>query len=355
MLRDAFPSAGLGDDTAVFSREAGETLFASDAVVEGVHFRREYSTLGQAVQKAISSCVSDVYAMGGIPERILVTAGLPEGVDEADVAGIVAGIASACRLYDVALAGGDTVFSPGGAFFDISIMGRSGRGGAIYRRGAAAGDRIFVTGECGLSLSGLRLLGMLFDGEGADDPLSELLPASAGEREAMISIAGALSLSSSPGGIAGLCREKGLAPPSADALRMIGKHIVPRTEKNPCLGRDNGVTAMIDISDGLSRDLGTLCEESGCGALVREEDLPVPRILKGLPGAGEEYLAAIALGSGEEYCRLFTVRGDVPWAAGAGIVCIGEMTGAGGMVLRSRNGKALPLECGGYEHSFRRR
>jgi len=355
MLRDAFPSAGLGDDTAVFPREAGETLFASDAVVEGVHFRKEYSSPGQAVQKAISSCVSDVYAMGGIPEKILVTAGLPEGIDEGAVTGIVAGIAAACAVYDIQLAGGDTVFSPGGTFFDISIIGRSGGGGAILRSGAAAGDLIFVTGECGSSLAGLRLLGMLFDGGGEEDPLSALLPASKEERDAIISIIGSLSLLTTADGICSLCGKKGLGAPAALALRMIHKQIVPRAEGIPRLGRGDGVTAMIDVSDGLSRDLSTLCEESSAGAIVMEENLPLPATLRELPGAGPEYLAGLALESGEEYCRIFTARGGCPTVTGGGAVRIGEITPPGGAVLRSRDGTTRSLGGGGYEHFFGRR
>lgn len=355
MLRDAFPSAGLGDDTAVFQREAGETLFASDAVVEGVHFRKEYSSPGQAVQKAISSCVSDVYAMGGTPEKILVTAGLPEGTGEGAVTGIVAGIAAACAVYDIQLAGGDTVFSPGGTFFDISIIGRSGVGGAVLRNGATAGDLIFVTGECGYSLAGLRLLGMLFDGGGAEDPLSALLPLSKEERDEMISIIGSLSLLTTADGIFSLCGKKGLGASAALALLMIQKQIVPRAEGSPCLGRPDGVTAMIDVSDGLSRDLSTLCEESSAGALVREEDLPLPEALKGLPGAAPEYLAGLALESGEEYCRIFTARGDPANIPEGAAICIGEITPSGGAVLRSRDGVTRSLGGGGYEHFFGRR
>ena len=355
MLRDAFPSAGLGDDTAVFEREAGETLFASDAVVEGVHFRKEYSSPGQAVQKAISSCVSDVYAMGGTPERILVTAGLPEGLDEGAVTGIVAGIAAACAVYGIRLAGGDTVFSPGGTFFDISIIGRSGSGGAVLRSGAAAGDLVFVTEECGLSLAGLRLLGMLFDGAGAEDPLSALLPASKEERNAIVSVIGSLSLLTTAEGISALCRKKGLGAPAALALRMIRQQIVPRANEFPRLGRGDGVTAMIDVSDGISRDLSTLCEESSVGALLKEEDLPVPGALRELPGAAPDYLAGLALESGEEYCRIFTARGGGSKIPEGAAIRVGEITPSGGALLRSRDGKTRSLGGGGYEHFFGRR
>ncbi|MCU0638818.1 MAG: hypothetical protein MUF59_02970, partial [Candidatus Krumholzibacteria bacterium] len=175
------------------------------------------------------------------------------------------------------------------------------------------------------------------------------------ERDAIISIIGSLSLLTTAEGISSLCGKMRLGPLSALALRMIHKQIVPRAEESPRLGRGDGVTAMIDVSDGLSRDLSTLCEESSAGAIVREEDLPPPETLRELPGAGPEYLSGLALDSGEEYCRIFTARRDTPAAAEGAAIRIGEITPSGGAVLVTRDGGTRALGGGGYEHDFGRR
>ncbi|RJR27935.1 MAG: thiamine-monophosphate kinase, partial [Candidatus Latescibacterota bacterium] len=157
-IRAAFPQSGIGDDTAVLPAAAGDLLLASDAVVENVHFVRRRSTLSQAIQKAVTANVSDVYAMGGRPEAILLSAGLPPGCSAEDVDSIVEGLSVSCEAYGVRLAGGDTVASPGGYFFDVAIAGSVPRGRAVRRSGARAGDAVVLFGEVGPSLAGLSLL-----------------------------------------------------------------------------------------------------------------------------------------------------------------------------------------------------
>ena len=101
MLRAAFPDAGLGDDTAVLPAPAGELLFAADAVVDGVHLDLRYGSLAQAAAKAVTANVSDVYAMGGEPVAVTVTAGLPAGLGDEDAADLVRGGAAEEELLDV--------------------------------------------------------------------------------------------------------------------------------------------------------------------------------------------------------------------------------------------------------------
>jgi thiamine-monophosphate kinase len=111
------------------------------------------------------------------------------------------------------------------------------------------------------------------------------------------------------------------------------------------------VTAMIDVSDGLGKDLSVLCAESGVGAVVYERKLPVPAAVAGAVGDDREMLTMLALSSGEEYVALAAVEaGAVP----PGAVVIGAVTErAGGLLIEDPAGGMRELPPAGYEHEFR--
>lgn len=297
-LRANFVNGGIGDDAAIITPPGGDLLFASDAVVEGVHFRRESATLAQAVQKVITSNVSDIYAMGGEPHSILVTAGLPPGCGESEVNEIIGGAALACEFYGVELVGGDTVRCRGGYFFDVSIIGSVERGGAVRRSGARPGDAIAVFGECGGSLAGMMFLEALFsreEGKGSQDGsdrsafkqsatlIEELAADDAAVWGVVQEIIPILNLSMERGDITRVCDERGLDRKVVPLLELVRRHLVPMArpldrsliDADRRTGAAPSVSAMIDISDGLARDLATLCTESGVGAVVEERSLPL--------------------------------------------------------------------------------
>ncbi len=356
-IRAAFPDSGIGDDTAVLPAAAGELLLASDAVVENVHFTRRRSTLSQAIQKAVTSNVSDVYAMGGRPEAILLSAGLPPGCSAEDVDSIVEGLAVSCGAYGLRLAGGDTVTSPGGYFFDVAIAGSVPAGRAVRRSGARAGDAVVLLGEIGPSLAGLSLLAAFLGpcvcgGPALPAPrLRDCAAAGARVRAASagLSIAtGAAALRSAAAGLAHI-------PRVAEMLRFILRHLAPRAEPagDTLLGgAERAITAMIDVSDGLAKDLRTLCEESGVGAEIDAAALPVPRSIGEIFGLDGDALVDFALASGEEYVLLAAVREGALGALPPGAAVVGRFAPAhGGIVLAGPAGRR-PLPPVGYEHSF---
>ena len=106
------PIAASGTTRRCFPPPRGEMLFAADAAVEAVHFDRRFCTLSQAVQKLVTSNVSDIFAMGGSPLSIVFTAALPPGCASADVDAIIDGLERSCTQYEVKLVGGDTVLEP---------------------------------------------------------------------------------------------------------------------------------------------------------------------------------------------------------------------------------------------------
>jgi thiamine-monophosphate kinase len=149
---------GAGDDCAVLDIGLADRLllFKADAIVEGIHFTSE-ETPERIGHKALSRCLSDIAAMAGTPTAALVTLALPRQYQIEFVEGIYAGINNLARRYEVAIAGGETTTNPERTLISVALIGWVGRGKAVLRSGAEAGDAIFVTGELGGSLAGKHL------------------------------------------------------------------------------------------------------------------------------------------------------------------------------------------------------
>ncbi len=140
---------GIGDDTAVLRPPSGkELLFASDMLVEGVHFHRSEVSSNGIGWKALARNVSDIAAMGGQPVAAVVSLGLPPSTDIRLIRGIYRGLGRCARRFNLVLAGGDTVRAPQ-LVIDVAILGEVKRGKAITRGGVRAGDALFVTGCLG--------------------------------------------------------------------------------------------------------------------------------------------------------------------------------------------------------------
>jgi len=149
---------GAGDDCAVLDlgREGEWVLFKTDAVVEGVHFRRE--DLAEKVgHKALGRVLSDIAAMGGRPWAALVTLGLPREFEVEYVEGIYAGLNRLARRWQVGVVGGETTTVPERVVISVSMIGTVSREKCLRRTGSRVGDAIFVTGELGGSLEGRHL------------------------------------------------------------------------------------------------------------------------------------------------------------------------------------------------------
>jgi thiamine-monophosphate kinase len=149
---------GPGDDCAVLrlSEPGQDLLFKTDAVVEGVHFRRS-DRAEQVGHKALARVLSDVAAMAGQPLAALVTLGLPEDFDPTYVDGLYAGLNALAQRFNVAVVGGETTRVPGRIILSISLLGTVARDRAVRRVGSKPGDALFVTGELGGSLEGHHL------------------------------------------------------------------------------------------------------------------------------------------------------------------------------------------------------
>ncbi len=153
---------GIGDDAAVLrspARGAGgrgeRLLFASDMLVEGIHFRRRLVPAEWIGWKALACNVSDIAAMGGIPRWAVASVGLPRATPVRFVDGLASGLSRCARRFGVSLVGGDTVRAPQ-VVVDVAILGTVRPQQLTLRSGARVGDQLFVTGRLGGSYASGR-------------------------------------------------------------------------------------------------------------------------------------------------------------------------------------------------------
>ncbi len=239
--------------------------------------------------------------MGGEPVAAFLSLALPRDLPQAWVRRFAGGLLRLAQTNGVTLAGGDTAESPNGILADIIVAGSVPKGRAVLRSGARPGDRIYVSGELGGSAAAL------------------------------------VQLRARP--------NKKLNP------RAYARHFYPQPRVG--LGRilrERGlVSAMIDLSDGLSTDLAHICEESGVGAEV--EAAAIPRARVGKPA--REVDLDLALHGGEDYELLFTAPRDkrVPaQLGGVALSCIGQITRRRRIFLMNPAGVGYELEPLGWEH-----
>lgn len=297
--------AGIGDDAAILKCPAGfEALVTTDFSLEGVHFRREWHPPDSVGHRCLTRGLSDIAAMGGEPTAAFLSLALPSDLPQSWVDRFMTGLLRLAREFGVQLAGGDTAASPAGVLADIVVVGRVPAGKALLRSGAHPGDSIYVTGELGRSAWTLHLL--------------------------------------HEGGLAALGGK------AKSRYRAHAAHFYP--QPHIAVGRrlrEQGLaTAAIDVSDGLSTDLGHVCEESGVGALVN--GAAIPRA-SGWAASSLHY----ALHSGEDYELLFTAPQSHPVPsriAGARVTRIGEIIRGRGMWLVDRHGRRKPLLPRGWQH-----
>lgn len=295
--RSGAVAAGIGDDCAVLRVPRGhEVLVTTDFTLEGVHFRREWHPPEVVGRRCLTRGLSDIAAMGGEPLAAFLSLALPKEVPQRWVDRFLKGLLELAQEFRVPLAGGDTAQSASGIQADIVVVGSVPNGKAVLRSGARAGDHIYVTGELGGSAAAIAAL------------------------------------------------RKGKVR-AGDYERHF--HPAPRVEAGMWLRRRGLASAMIDVSDGLSTDLGHICEESRVGAEI--EAGAVPRARVGRPA--REVAGDPALHGGEDYELLFTSAGRIPArVAGVPVTRIGRIVRGRGMALVMNDGRARRLAAKGWEH-----
>ena len=146
---------GIGDDAAVIKAALTPIALASDMAVEGTHFSRNWSSFYEIGAKITAANLADIFAMGGRPEYLLVSAALPKSITVEEAEELALGIADEAALVGASVVGGDLASSEK-IVISISAFGAVGR--PILRSGAKVGDQVVVSKLPGESAAGLEYL-----------------------------------------------------------------------------------------------------------------------------------------------------------------------------------------------------
>ena len=146
---------GIGDDGAVIAQPKGKVVLATDIAVEGTHFNREWSSLFEIGAKITAANLADIYAMGGRPEYLLVAAVLPHGFTVPEIQELARGIVDEASKVGARVVGGDITASKD---LVISIAVYGSVKDSVARSGAQVGDLVIISDLPGASAAGLELL-----------------------------------------------------------------------------------------------------------------------------------------------------------------------------------------------------
>ncbi len=299
---------GVGDDAALLAPAPGhELVVAVDMMVEGRHFLPGTDPEGLG-HKLLAVNLSDIAAMGARPRWALLALALPDN-DESWLAAFARGLFALAGEHDVALVGGDTTRGPRNLC--LTIVGEAPVGTALRRSGAQAGDDIWVSGTLGDAMLALAAL----------------------EKRTILD-------------------EEALA-----RLRTRLERPQPRVALGLAL---RGVAAsMLDVSDGLTGDLGHILDASGVGARIDVDRVPCrPELASRLRGPERPLALACLLAGGDDYELCFTARNALrteieaaAQRAGVPVTRIGKVTPAGtGLVIRDEQGVPLPSLPRAFDH-----
>lgn len=309
-LAAGFPGAlGLTDDAALIRPTDGcELVVTTDTMVAGVHYVGD-EPADLVAQKLLRVNLSDLAAMGARPVAYTLNIALPSTLEDDWLERFTAGLAADQQRFGIALAGGDSVSTPGPVTLTITAFGEVAAGAALRRSGARAGDLVYVSGTIGDGALGLKIL---------------------------------------RGHVAGL------AQAHKDALIERYRRPQPRTACGPRLA---GLAhAAIDVSDGLAADLGHIAEVSGVAAVIEAASVPLSTAAAAALELDPDLRDAI-LGGGDDYELLFTAPPGAggPIASLAAKLClpltaIGRIESGRGVRVVDAGGATIALRVAGYTH-----
>jgi thiamine-monophosphate kinase len=300
---------GLKDDVALIDGPNGtQYVLKTDAIVEGVHYFPDDPPM-QVAQKLLRVNLSDLAAKGAKPVGYLLMTALPASRDEAWLAEFAAGLKADQAAYDIGLLGGDSVATPGPATLSVAAIGVVKAGMAVLRSGAHAGDLLYVSGTIGDAALGVRAAG------GQD-----------------------------------------LGVGSADLAYLIDRFRLPQPRLNLGARLVGLASAMMDVSDGLTADLGHLCDASGLAGVIEADRVPLSTAAAAAVANDRSLLAAV-LGGGDDYELLFAAPASAEPSlvslareTGVAVTRIGQLAAGSGVRVLDRSGREITLTVKGYEH-----
>lgn len=312
-LRQAFIQTnqsvvGIGDDAAVIPFSDTERyVITKDILVEDKHFSLKYFDPESLAHKALHVNLSDVAAMGAKPCYALSGVTIPLTFSEEFFEQFLRYLTETCQKNGVHLIGGDTTASGDKFVVSITLIGRAPLSNLKYRHTAKAGDIIAVAGNLGHASMGLQAL----------------------EKEI----------------------------PGFESFKSSALQPTARLQEGLWFGAHKGVTAMMDVSDGLYVDLSRLCESSKVGAEIYVEDLlSTIDFMKGCVQLKLDPLECLLVG-GEDYGLLVTISSSIydeisqtfEKNFGYPLLRVGKITN-GCTIKLMKNGSEVPFTYRPFSH-----
>jgi thiamine-monophosphate kinase len=304
---------GIGDDCVVLQPQVGmEWVITTDTQVEDVHFRRAWLTPYQIGWRAMAVNLSDIAAMGAQPFGALAALALPATTEVTFFDQLINGLCDLGLRYQCPLIGGNLARDPAHLSLTLTVLGHVPRGHSVLRRGARAGDEIWISGQLGGSAAGLRTFLQTIR-------LSDLV---------------------------------------STALRQRYTQPQPRVREAIFLRASGCLTSMIDLSDGLAGDLGHVCDESGVGAQVEAAALPLQAGVREVAAVLGEDPMELGLRGGEDFELCCTARpgmlspllDEFRAQYGIGLTRVGSITSERALRLVHADGSQTPLSPQAFDH-----
>ncbi len=298
---------GIGDDAAAWHVNGSILLATIDSLRENIHFSLDTISWEELGWKALAVNLSDIAAMGGLPQYALVSLAVPADTDVENVTALYSGMLKLAQEFDVAIVGGDTDSAPL-VEVAVTVIGTASaaKKELLTRSTAKPGDKIAVTGYLGAAAAGLQML----------------------------------------------TKHLQFNPETTISLKKALLQPYPRVKEGQLL-LECGVKTAVDISDGLISDLGHICQASQVGARIEIERVPIHPATKA--NFGDKALE-LALSGGEDYELLFTASTEaiekVKKAVNCPVTVIGEIIAdkTARIALVDSKGKPFNLSKTGWEH-----
>ena len=303
----------IGDDAAVRKgADSHKLIFTTDLSVENVHFRQEWMSFFEIGYKSMVSNISDCASMGAVPESALIQLIFPKDAQHLKecIKDLYRGFNEACKRWHFPVIGGDL---SGGAQWAIGItlIGKTPLNSrCLKRKGALAGDKLWVSGLPGKSAAGLDVLRKW------------------GRKD---------------------------APPKYSQFLEAHIRPEPRTALGELLREQPEVHAMMDLSDGLSKDCRTLAFENDLGIILNFSPLLIPYTMIELGAETKKEPLIWLLDGGEEYELLFAASpsfqpSTLDYLYNRECICIGEFSSNyHGLGIKNETGISEILK-GGWDH-----